>query len=1316
MSELEPITMSPVIGKKRSATTEGTEAIRKTRKVIFDGVVLRKLEMFSWFKDPPSSHSGLEDPEDSNSDDESYVHQEKKESEESEQESEPEPKDSVRGNKRPSIHGFTAVVPIPERVVCNIQGQVCTLASHIDSTSGSFPFAPTQPCPILTSLGLEYTQWGFLCREYSTIVHPRHLIRHIHRHEAHRPKGTNFPRTLLKILLDHILEAYAIPNENTEFPLPMLPTQSIPGLGLPFLACCCPISDCSTWRAVGNSANGRYKAMWSHVERDHGGKETLEQHRGNPRGKVKLEERYILKPYYKSISQKDPQSLTVVVFDKSYSPAVVSPQLEFPSNTPSLAAQTLEHPVTVSRLSDSNNSRAVLISAEWLQQLRWGQWIQQTGSSLDRLRTLVEIPTRTKALSLKGSHQRLEFGLLALHQLLDGYLQDANAYIDHKHGDLRNHIHFGYIFNPTSKYSARSKAKYNPLNRESYLAYRRPLTSTLAMLLRVLHFTILQDPSLASLGLFPDILFKTNGKESMEELFHLYEYLMVGKNDEPLERTNLLSLLHKLLARMIRRSIPQMDLIDFPTDIVLILMSSLHGGLFRDANAVTRYCAMMAHGFTAIVVHYARLQEESDTTFVPFNQALYQPSLDTSIYLSQSRESPSTANSLVEPDEVEPIEEDLEVDEDIISDLERDLEEGTPQEHQPESTPVEELAGGMDTSSLANRFQNFREQYAAEIEAAAVSQTTGIFQYIAEEHDSFLHHGKPTPYGHMKYVWFITAKHAREEFIGRFNGFVFMDDGQGVIVHNASGPPTHLAFSQMAYLAKQAIAETDQRIQASLLPECVEAYLNFQWQKLTDDLSDVSVFSQPANHHILQPLRNQLLIALLAKRSKHHPRGQLLPLTSATGHFLVADAKTWLQHHDYILSSITAAFTLTCGIPPRDFQYQSLQVSHDVAKGYCHSFFIIQNTPALGNPRAKQRGKTFKECLWGISPAQAPSILYFLGILKMVFSTILQCANIIHPLFDLYIFIRAIPTSSYSLGSNDDASQAIERNSLLNGSAINRMLQEHTKDLNVRLTCGLLRNQLTAIYRQFFPWLAQPLQNQRDISAMDLQGQHETATSNTYYGHTLVIPRALRMTQDKAKIYLETSRALQILYGLMAGDEEWSRGSSARYSPFIVGKLNEPAALIISRALVCQHYGLGGQGPELGGAWMLLPVQPIAAPSVPSSTTTLSFAEIQRLQELQGTTSTSKDKRSLRDIQEEERARQQEADFLKWWAKEEERVRLEMLEQEQGQERARTGANHPNKNKGGKTRPRKLKVETQSDTVAPSVATQQCEPRGHQKP
>ncbi|KAG2078351.1 hypothetical protein BDR04DRAFT_1086572 [Suillus decipiens] len=76
-----------------------------------------------------------------------------------------------------------------------------------------------------------------------------------------------------------------------------------------------------------------------------------------------------------------------------------------------------------------------------------------------------------------------------------------------------------------------------------------------------------------------------------------------------------------------------------------------------------------------------------------------------------------------------------------------------------------------------------------------------------------------------------------------------------------------------------------------------------------------------------------------------------------------------------------------------------------------------------------------------------------------------------------------------------------------------------------------------------------------------------------------------------------------------------------------------------------------------GAAWTLPPVQPVVQSSVAESSS-LSFAEIQRLQLLQGMPAL-KDKRSLVEIQEEERAIQQEADFMKWWAAEEARTQAE---------------------------------------------------------
>jgi hypothetical protein len=69
----------------------------------------------------------------------------------------------------------------------------------------------------------------------------------------------------------------------------------------------------------------------------------------------------------------------------------------------------------------------------------------------------------------------------------------------------------------------------------------------------------------------------------------------------------------------------------------------------------------------------------------------------------------------------------------------------------------------------------------------------------------------------------------------------------------------------------------------------------------------------------------------------------------------------------------------------------------------------------------------------------------------------------------------------------------------------------------------------------------------------------------------------------------------------------------------------------------------------------------------------LSFAAIQQLQLDQGFVPVL-DKRSLLEIQEEEQARQAEDDFLKWWAAEEERVKLEsQTGHEQGLRKAKKG-------------------------------------------
>jgi hypothetical protein len=76
-----------------------------------------------------------------------------------------------------------------------------------------------------------------------------------------------------------------------------------------------------------------------------------------------------------------------------------------------------------------------------------------------------------------------------------------------------------------------------------------------------------------------------------------------------------------------------------------------------------------------------------------------------------------------------------------------------------------------------------------------------------------------------------------------------------------------------------------------------------------------------------------------------------------------------------------------------------------------------------------------------------------------------------------------------------------------------------------------------------------------------------------------------------------------------------------------------------------------------GNVWTLPSVKPVRRPSLSAP---ISFAEIQQLQSQPNSTAGSaKERQSLRDIQAEEAELQAEAEFMKWWTAEEERIRLE---------------------------------------------------------
>ncbi|KAF9046893.1 hypothetical protein BDZ89DRAFT_1155147 [Hymenopellis radicata] len=98
-------------------------------------------------------------------------------------------------------------------------------------------------------------------------------------------------------------------------------------------------------------------------------------------------------------------------------------------------------------------------------------------------------------------------------------------------------------------------------------------------------------------------------------------------------------------------------------------------------------------------------------------------------------------------------------------------------------------------------------------------------------------------------------------------------------------------------------------------------------------------------------------------------------------------------------------------------------------------------------------------------------------------------------------------------------------------------------------------------------------------------------------------------------------------------------------------------------------------------AWTLPPSQPVAP--TPSGVA-LSFAEIQQSQQVIPTETA---RRSLLEIQEEEQARLAEEAFMKWWAAEEERVRIEAEQEAEALRASQIPGSNP-KGRGGRNQGR----------------------------
>jgi hypothetical protein len=229
------------------------------------------------------------------------------------------------------------------------------------------------------------------------------------------------------VLHDHVFKTHGISNETIEFPLPTTPLQDdIPGLS-PHLALACPVQGCGAFLKLSDprehnlSARRFERNVWEHVEKHHD-KTLIPDLKNNV-----LKRRYVIQPFKHSLAGIDKDWNLTLPYEEDYHPRA-----------------TLQQPYIEANVNTSQPPAP--ISADWLDELGWHTWIEKTGADAEALRTLVSMPRESylkSYLPRESPRHTLEVGILAIYRLLEGYLRDANEFVDEKHGNLRAEVTAG---------------------------------------------------------------------------------------------------------------------------------------------------------------------------------------------------------------------------------------------------------------------------------------------------------------------------------------------------------------------------------------------------------------------------------------------------------------------------------------------------------------------------------------------------------------------------------------------------------------------------------------------------------------------------------------------------------------------------------------------------------------------------------------------------------------------------------------------------------------------------------------------------------
>lgn len=399
-----------------------------------------------------------------------------------------------------------------------------------------------------------------------------------------------------------------------------------------------------------------------------------------------------------------------------------------------------------------------------------------------------------------------------------------------------------------------------------------------------------------------------------------------------------------------------------------------------------------------------------------------------------------------------------------------------------------------------------------------------------------------TPYDRFKHVWFQTGPTAYAESASI--GHEFHPDGTTTVI-DAAGESHRINLADIGQEARRIIIELELLLRRSLPEDCINQFTSFpDLSQFSDDLGNpASIFQQ--NSDLLQPAIIQITRSLLQ--------------TSGDNKRLYS----WLGYNDGILSCFLAAVSLTCGIPPRAFQFASLQYARCPQTGSSRGLFLIDGNLAIANPAAKQSGRFRQHCLWFLPPALSSLLLFYLGVLRPVVIEILTYLRKEVVPQTVYIFCQTILKTGRSHFCTDEIPQ---------------MLRKLTKGLKVDISIRLIRQLYTAFFRQYFPDLCSP--GPQEDSLVDRQGQHRFYTGQKHYGLIVTnIPRSLGIDLTEAKKMGAISQVLHTVFGLRSCDDRWQ--PLLQQSHFLPCSKYEAHALDTARVLAISEYSIcsAGLGP-----------------------------------------------------------------------------------------------------------------------------------------